>query len=227
MRALAWRNVVAQSSDWGKVFHCKNGFCSFGSAADLDLEGRYEKKLWHYIIWAGISCGSLFHTVKQSKDTQGKNHSVLKYLQCDSNSDSLNRVLGRFPDSKHSIFPRLFFSPVDYISSLFYFFFPELFGGWTHGGSCSCGVTMLIWQEHAYRAVTRVNNFDSLNLSPNSFPGTCRTISAMSHILTRAFNQSPTDNLAKTNTMTPLQDHVHVWTLMSSTLRFSKDLLGR
>lgn len=48
-----------------------NGFCSFGSLADLHLAGRVWK-IWHCIAWAGISCGSSFHTVKQSKDTPGK-----------------------------------------------------------------------------------------------------------------------------------------------------------
>lgn len=124
---------------------------------------------------------------------------------------ALTECSGRFYDSERSVFPR--------------FFFPCCLC-WVNILNQSSDVAMLIWQKWAYRALICINTWDLLNLSPNSFPGMCKTISATCHVLTQAFNKRPiiaiTDNPAKTNTMTQFLDHVHVWTLMSSLLCFSK-----
>ncbi len=63
----------------------------------------------------------------------------------------------------------------------------------------------------------RINALGSLTLSPNSFPGMRKMISATSHVLTQAFHKSAIiARLAKTNTMTLFRDHVHMRTLTSS-----------
>lgn len=101
---------------WGKVFILRSlKRVLFSRQTRLTQIQRDGTKIWHYIIRAGFSCGPSFHTVKQSKDTPGKTHAMLKYLQSDSNSERLNRVLRDFRIAAMQCFSKavlIFFSVV-------------------------------------------------------------------------------------------------------------------
>lgn len=134
VRVLASRNVVAQGTDWDKIFVLNSvewvllvGLCSWPTfsetvdKSDVTLYGPDSHSAPRSTQWSKV----------KTQRGKKKNNTLPKYLQHDSNSDGLHKVLWRFYDSRRC-----------FSKAVFFFFLLSLLGKYTKPVNWFCKANM-------------------------------------------------------------------------------------